>query len=311
MGSTYLEGFAVTQTTDIQLFKLPMDLLESAIYPDPTAPLPVGEGLGVVLDEDGEPWFVAQHVAAVLGISNSRDAVSRLDVDEYKQLSLRVGSTDTAKDQRVFNVINEAGLYSLTLTSRRPQAKAFKRWVTHEVLPSIRKTGAYAPVAAPKTRVELARELLAAEERTEMALAQVAEQRALLGRAHGMLKAVEPKVEAYDALQATDHDWSMRDAAAILNRDPEIWKRFRLGQNGLFRLLREFRMVDNANHVYAAHKQHLRLLPMTYPHPHTGEPRASEQLRLTAGGLVYLQKRLGGTSPDALHLDEPNEPMPV
>lgn len=285
------------QATQLHFPVLPSLVEEAAMSGDRDPSRLRGRGLDVLMI-DGEPWFASRDVGAILGLTNVRQSVAYLDDDEKG-----VTTADTPGGQQEISVISEAGLYSLIMRSRVPAAGAFKRWVTHDVLPAIRKTGRYVEPAAPKTRVELARELLAAEERAELALQQAEEQRALLGRAHSMLKAVEPKVEAYDALQATDRDWCMRDAAAILNRDPFIWKNLRLGQNSLFRLLREFRMVDSANHVYAHHKQHLRLLPTTYQHPHTGEPRASEQLRVTPLGLVYLQKRIGGSDPDALHLD--------
>lgn len=88
---------------------------------------------------NGEPWFVASDVCRVLEVGNSRDAVSRLDEDEKG-----VVSSDTPGGRQNVTVINESGLYSLILTSRKPQAKRFKKWVTSEVLPSIRKTGTYA-----------------------------------------------------------------------------------------------------------------------------------------------------------------------
>jgi anti-repressor protein len=88
--------------------------------------------------KDGEPWFVAKDVCEVLEIKNSRDALSRLDEDE-KDVAL----TDTPSGQQSMNVVNEYGLYNLILTSRKPEAKQFKRWVTHEVIPSIRKHGGY------------------------------------------------------------------------------------------------------------------------------------------------------------------------
>ncbi len=91
-----------------------------------------------VTDERGEPWFVAVDVCAVLSIGNSRMALGRLDDDERG-----VSSIDTLGGPQGMSVVNESGLYSLILGSRKPQAKAFKRWVTHEVLPTIRKTGAY------------------------------------------------------------------------------------------------------------------------------------------------------------------------
>lgn len=87
---------------------------------------------------DGEPWFVAADVCKALEISNSRDAVQRLDEDEKG-----VVSTDTLGGQQNLTAINEPGLYVLVLGSRKPEAKEFKRWITHDVIPTIRKTGGY------------------------------------------------------------------------------------------------------------------------------------------------------------------------
>lgn len=88
---------------------------------------------------DGDPWFVAVDVCRALEVGNSRQAVARLDDDEKGVIS-----TDTLGGRQDVSIINEPGLYTLVLGSRKPEAKAFKRWITHEVLPSIRKTGAYA-----------------------------------------------------------------------------------------------------------------------------------------------------------------------
>lgn len=84
-------------------------------------------------------WFVAADVCAHLGVANSRDALSRLDDDEKG-----VVSTDTLGGEQQVAAVNEPGLYSLVLSSRKPEAKRFKRWITHEVLPALRKTGKYA-----------------------------------------------------------------------------------------------------------------------------------------------------------------------
>lgn len=95
---------------------------------------------------EGEPWFVAADVCRALDIKNNRDAVERLDDDEKG-----VVSTDTPGGTQTVTIINEAGLYALVLGSRKPEAKAFKRWITHEVIPAIRKNGAYlTPEAAYK-----------------------------------------------------------------------------------------------------------------------------------------------------------------
>lgn len=96
-----------------------------------------------VIIRKNEPWFVAKDVCDVLEIKNCGDACSRLDDDEKDT----VGLTDSVQRAHKLSVISEAGLYTLVLGSRKPEAKEFKRWITHEVIPSIRKHGAY--VTAP------------------------------------------------------------------------------------------------------------------------------------------------------------------
>lgn len=92
-----------------------------------------------VIDRDGEPWFIAVDVCKALELGNNRQAIARLDDDEKGVISI-----DTPGGPQEMSVINEPGLYSLVLGSRKPEAKAFKRWVTHEVLPAIRQNGYYA-----------------------------------------------------------------------------------------------------------------------------------------------------------------------
>lgn len=92
-----------------------------------------------VVEKNEEYWFVANDVCDILNISNSRDALNRLDDDEKDA----VGIDDAMGREQWMNIINEPGLYSLILRSRKPEAKQFKRWITHEVLPEIRKTGQY------------------------------------------------------------------------------------------------------------------------------------------------------------------------
>lgn len=97
------------------------------------------EGAAVrVIDRAGEPWFVLADVCRVLEIENSRNVSARLDDDEKG-----VHTMDTPGGEQSLTIINESGLYSLVLTSRKAAARRFKKWVTAEVLPTIRKTGAY------------------------------------------------------------------------------------------------------------------------------------------------------------------------
>ena len=90
------------------------------------------------VEQDNQIYFVAVDVCNALEIKNNRDALARLDEDEKG-----VVLTDTLGGKQSLAIVNEYGLYSLVLTSRKPEAKAFKRWITHEVLPSIRKSGMY------------------------------------------------------------------------------------------------------------------------------------------------------------------------
>lgn len=103
------------------------------------------------LTRDGDPWFVAADVCEVLTIGNNRDAVARLDDDEKADVGITDTSSNGTAQGRSVTIINESGLYSLILTSRKPEAKRFKKWVTSEVLPSIRKTGQYAAPKAKRT----------------------------------------------------------------------------------------------------------------------------------------------------------------
>ncbi|MCC9308014.1 hypothetical protein LN042_13090 [Kitasatospora sp. RB6PN24] len=98
-----------------------------------------------VVTIEGEPWWVAADVCAVLEHSNSRKALQTLDEDE-----VGVTIAYTSVGRRRVSIINEPGLYSLVLRSRKPQARAFKRWLTHEVIPAIRRTGRYAPEPEPE-----------------------------------------------------------------------------------------------------------------------------------------------------------------
>lgn len=95
------------------------------------------------LSINNEPWFVGKDVAEILGYSNTRDAIAKHVDDEDKRTEDGVAIRDTIGRMQKTPIINESGLYSLILSSKLPKAKEFKRWVTSEVLPSIRKHGAY------------------------------------------------------------------------------------------------------------------------------------------------------------------------
>lgn len=90
----------------------------------------------------GEPWFVASDVCRVLGLEQTHKALNRLDEDEVGR-GIKIPHPQSPEKTIEVGIVNEPGLYTLVLGSRKPEAKAFKRWITHEVIPSIRKTGSY------------------------------------------------------------------------------------------------------------------------------------------------------------------------
>ena len=96
-----------------------------------------------IVDQNGDPWFVAKDVMDILGLDNATRAVSRIDEDDKADFTISKLSSNGTNQRRNYTIISESGLYSLILTSRKPDAKRFKKWVTSEVLPSIRKTGSY------------------------------------------------------------------------------------------------------------------------------------------------------------------------
>lgn len=117
--------------------------------------------------KDGEPWFVAADVCKALEIANPTDAIKRLDEDERARFNLGHPYGET-------NIVNEPGLYSLVLGSRKPEARAFKRWITHEVIPSIRKTGGYIAGEESMTDEELlAKALLVMRQKLEQREARI------------------------------------------------------------------------------------------------------------------------------------------
>jgi prophage antirepressor-like protein len=110
------------------------------------------EGQAVrVIDRDGEPWFVLTDVCRVLSIVNVSHAASRLDDDEKHTLANNEGIADARV--QALAIVNESGLYSLILTSRKPAARRFKKWITAEVLPTLRRTGHYAMAGGDEVQV--------------------------------------------------------------------------------------------------------------------------------------------------------------
>jgi anti-repressor protein len=196
------------------------DLLASSTPPPPPIiPIEMSVSIAPVFDSTpiriigtpGQPLFVAKDVCFVLCIANSRDAITRLDDDEKG-----VAQIDTLGGTQSMAVITESGLYSLILRSDKPQAKPFRKWVTSEVLPEIRKTGSFskaAPISLPSYAESLRQLANSLEKNAE--LEQKIEEQA-------------PKVKIHDTLMESDTDCCMATAAQL------VW----FGQNRLFEKLR-------------------------------------------------------------------------
>ena len=164
----------------------------------------------IVMQGD-EPWFVAKDVCDCLEHTNTTMALQRLDDDERSKLNLgRQGET---------NIVNEYGLYSLVLSSRKPEAKEFKRWITHEVIPSIRKYGVY-NAAIPKTLPE--------------ALKAYANEIDEHNKTKALLEAQKPKVLFADAVSTSETSILIGELAKILKQNGVE----NMGQNRLFEILR-------------------------------------------------------------------------
>ena len=178
-------------------------------------PMPVR----VVTDEDGEPWFVAKDVCAILGLGNSRQAVASLDDDEKNTVTISDGIPGNPNK----TVISEPGLYSLVSRSRKKQAHDFRRWVNHDVLPSIRKTGMY---ATPQTMDTMLND-------PDAFLRLVQDWHDTKTKAERQAKQLEaqaPKVEAYDDYLDGQDTMLIREAAKTISNTGRRYKESQIRQ---------------------------------------------------------------------------------
>ena len=175
------------------------------------------------IEREGEPWFVGKDVAAALGYSNTRDALDRhVDIDDKNT----VVNPDGNRGNPNMTIINESGLYSLVLSSKLPTAKKFKRWITSEVIPSIRKHGGYLTpdkleevLLKPDTLIQLAQNLKAEQEKRMALEVKMEEQK--------------PKVLFAESVEAAKTSILIGELAKLLKQNG-----INIGQNRLFEWLR-------------------------------------------------------------------------
>ena len=170
-----------------------------------------------VVEKNNEPWFIAKDVCKALGLAQVSRAIQKLDEDEVTNSKV----IDSIGREQKVNAISEAGMYSLVLVSRKPEAKAFKRWVTHEVLPAIHRTGGYMVTKADDTPEEImARAVLIAQDTINRQKQQIAD--------------MQPKALFADAVAASHTSILVGELAKLLKQNG-----VEIGQNRLFRWLRE------------------------------------------------------------------------
>ena len=182
-----------------------------------------GASLRTLTDEAGEPWFVAKDVCDILELGNTTNALRALDEDEKTNFT----NCNVAQNGgRAPLIISEPGLYKLVMRSRKPEAKEFQRWVTHEVLPQIRKTGGYIPTSESDSDEDImARAVLVAQKTIKQKNQQIAEQQTRIVE-------LEPKARFADAVAASDGTCLVGELAKMLRQNG-----MDIGQNRLFRLL--------------------------------------------------------------------------
>lgn len=216
-----------------------------------------------------EPWFVAADVCKALELSNPTVAVSRLDEDERAKFNLgRQGEGI---------IVNEAGLYSLILGSRKPEAKVFKRWITHDVIPAIRKTGGYIQGEESMSDDDLiARALVMAQKKIELREQQLKEKDA-------QLKLQKPKVDFADHVTDSDNAIDMGTFAKYAQKQG-----ITMGRNTLFKWLRDRGVLMDNNVPYQRYLNAgwFRVIELTY---NTGSGQYTTPKTLVTGkGQVAL-----------------------
>ena len=228
---------------------------------------------------NGEPWFVGKDVAAALGYARSADAVAaHVDVEDKG-----VGRIQTPGGEQDVIIIDESGLYSLVLSSKLPTARQFKRWVTHEVIPTIRKTGSYS-IGVPRTFAE--------------ALRLAADQQEQIEKQQKLISEQKPKVEFFDTVAESKTAVSMNDAAKSLNFN-------NVGRNKLFDILRTQKVLMGNNMPYQKYVDagYFRVIEQKWTGK-DGMPQISYKTLVYQKGIDYIRRILekeGYTRKEKIH----------
>lgn len=237
---------------------------------------------------DGAPCFVAADVCRALDIANSRDAVNRLDDDEKNTVVL----TDGNRGNPNVTVVTESGLYSLVLGSRKPEAKQFKRWITHEVIPTIRKTGGY----VNNDDLFVNTYLPNADDTTKSLFRSTLE---TIRAQNAKLEEYKPKAIFADAVSASKTSILVGELAKILQQNGVA-----IGQNRLFAWLRNNGYLCCYGERYNMPTQRsmemslFEIKETTINNP-DGSIRVSRTVKVTGKGQQYFINKFLGWSAEA------------
>lgn len=226
------------------------------------------------INQNGEPWFVAADVCRVLEHTNVTVALDRLDDDEKAKFNLGLRGGDTG-------CVNEPGLYSLVLGSRKPEAKAFKRWITHEVIPTIRKHGMY---ATPQTLEQMLND----PDSMIKVLQTLKEERTARLQAEETNRINAPKVLFADSVAQAETDILVGELAKLLKQNG-----VETGQNRLYDRLRAdgFIMKNSTVPTQKAMEMGLfRVIERSVTQPN-GTTRVTQTTKVTGKGQIYFVNR--------------------
>lgn len=219
------------------------------------------------VQKDGEPWWVLKDVCGILGISKYRDTASRLDEDERG--SVRV---DTPGGEQEMTVVNESGLYNVILRSDKPEAKPFRKWVTSEVLPSIRKNGGYIANQENLTPEQIvANALIVAQN--------------IISQKDKQIEQMKPKAEFFDAVADSRTAISMNEVSKVLGIKG-------YGRNNLFEFLRNNGILDRWNVPYQRYIDcgWFRVIEQKYTRQ--GEPCVTTKTLVYQKGVDAIRKKI-------------------
>lgn len=218
------------------------------------------------VDIDGQRWAVAADICQALDIKDAAQAAERLDEADRCSTLIRSGN----QNRRMW-VVSENGATDLVLDSRKPEARRFRRFLTHEVWPAIRDTGTYSTAPALTGPTLLAHAVIEAQ--------------AMLAEKDAQISELEPKAEFFDELMDSDGCYSLAATARIVK-----W-----GRNVMLRELRRMGVLQSNNLPYRRYDHHFKVVPGTYKNRKTGETVPTATTFVRPSGIDFLRKKLAAS----------------